>query len=39
MFNIDNTPTNVCAIYRPPPSELNGLKTSDILEDSQSTYR
>ena len=33
MFNIDNTPTNVCAIYRPLPTERNGLKTSDFLDE------
>ena len=33
MFNIDNTPTNVCAICRPPPTERNGLKTSDFLDE------
>ena len=33
MFNIDNTPTNVFAIYRLPPTERNGLKTSDFLDE------
>ena len=32
MFKIENTPTNVCVI-RPPPTERNGLKTFDFLDE------
>ena len=33
VLSIHNTSINICAFYRPPPTERNGLSTSKFIDE------